>query len=296
MSKMKGRITVKTKETEKPGRLIRLEGQLRLLENASIGDTGCYGESKVSSFWNFNQWLDYAVSVTNPDEARNALYFGFQPLFDCLLRNELIDGERQVASEVLDNLVNIGREYLTGYYSGKPDTSRLRKNLENLAPEIRKFNFSAEYRTKSKNIDRNGIYPPGILLFLKRFLEETVGKRITYPDYVIGCACGSAEIAMPLSGLLDVNLGFIRRSHRRGDDYPKIIPEHLISMTNSVKNKHVVCIEDYVCTCNSLRMVMERTMELGARNVLGAGVNYSYDAHTLDCTKDEYKFKLFNLP
>ncbi len=223
-------------------------------------------------FSDFHEWARASRELRDPDRARNALYFGFQPLYDSLVDESVPDSQRGTTVNVLNKLIATGVEFLTGYYTGKPDTRIFTDGIRGIQDGIASLD-GLPYRTKFRNVDFNGIYPKDILSFLKQYLEHALGKESFVPGYVVGCACGSSEVVMPLAGLLGTDLGFIRRSYRRGDDAPRIVKEHEPVIKERCRGEKVVCVEDYVCTGRSLGKVMEKVASFGASSLEGASVN-----------------------
>jgi len=267
----------------------KIEAELKTLSGTRMDGFRCYKESDIGAI-SFPDWARFAGSVNDPDQIRNAIYYAFQPLYDALVRGE--GGSRRAgAVDALSSLTRLGVKYLTGYYRGEPDVKLFRNELEQIGPQMKQLS-SVRYETKFRNVDRNGINPAGIHSFLRQLLENALDGKTKVPDYVIGCACGSSEIVMPLSGILEVDLGFIRRSHRRGDDDPVIVPEHKQGLRAGSEGKNVLCVEDYVCTATSLSKVMERARSYGAASVAGASVNCT-GSDRLRRIVGERKFNLF---
>ena len=144
-------------------------------------------------------------------------------------------------------------------------------------------------------MDYNGIYPEDINLFLRKFLEHVIDGKIPAPEYVVGCACGSSEIVMPLAGVLGADLGFIRRSHRRGDMEPRIVDEQEPAIREGVEGSDTVCVEDYVCSSRSLFEVMKQVREYNPSVIFGASVNNSEPPSYLDRVVRKRKFHLFTM-
>lgn len=216
----------------------------------------------------FEEWAKTAEGISDPDKMRLAVYYGFQPLFDALIEMNVSGEQRSKALEALDQMVGSGIRYLTSYYTGRPDPSLFQSaigGIKSLLP-------NAVYRTKFRNVDYNGISAKDILLFLRTFVSLVEKGTVQRPDIIVGCACGSAEIVMPLAGILGAQLEFIRRSHRRGDSDGRIIEEHGERL-KTFKGKHVLVIEDYVCTGESLGIVMAKVLKQGAASVKGASIN-----------------------
>ncbi len=252
-----------------------LEEELRKLERANIDGTGSYRGSSPQRC-SFSGWVEEASELRDPDRVRNAFYYGFQPLFDVLVdhRTEL-DGARDKAVRALSRLTAIGIKYLAGYYQGEPDTRMFRKSVGALRPLLDDVDG---YRRKERNIDWNHIYPPAIHAFLTKVLTAVVDENVLFPEYILGCACGASEIAMPLAGMMRTELGFIRFSKRREDGSPRIIQEQEAAIRAGTEGRAVLCIEDYVCSGRSLGGVMKRAAEYGADEVWGASIRDSNES------------------
>jgi hypothetical protein len=261
-----------------------LDGLPRLLAGVK---TNRWGEFFHPGSWSsFKEWADDAKKTTNPQKARGVLYYVYQPLYDALISGEMPLSHRNEAARALAQVVETGVDYLTGFYLGKPDTRLVQKLGKDLGPRLAELPYSSKFR----NVDRNGITSKDIHLFLLNFANHFSKSKTRVPNFVIGCACGASEMAMPLAGLLGCQVGFMRRSHRRGDDLPKTIKEHQ-ALLKKMRGKTVICIEDYVCTGQSLKRVMDKAKAYGAAKVYGASVNCS--GGSLRQVASERKFHLF---
>ncbi|MDE1823073.1 MAG: hypothetical protein KGI00_04300 [Candidatus Micrarchaeota archaeon] len=269
-----------------------LESSMRRLDGVRLRGARSYGAHDIDAR-DFGEWFKLAKNVRDPDQARNYLYYGFQPLYDSLIAGTFRDGRRQFAVRSLEGIIDASRVYLTGYYMGQPDIGLLREGMRRIEPDIGRLGKETRYRTKFRNIDNNRIYPDSILSFLRQFLEHAIDGKIKTPDYVIGCACGASEIAMPLAGLLDTGVGFLRRSKRRSDTKVHVVQEQRPAIQQKVQGKDVVCIEDYVCTSISLGKVMEMTSSYNASSVLGASVAFSSEGTYVRNIVNRPEFKLF---
>lgn len=276
-------------------RLREIENRLEELSRVDLSHSQRYGEADIAHH-SFEGWASYAQSVRDPDRARNALYYGFQPLYDCLVSDDLPDSGRRLALDALNHLIDAGVSFLTGYYSGKPDVKVLKDTAKQLKPSFEELN-GTRYRTKFRNIDYySGLSrPEDVLSFLRQFLEYSLDGKIFVPDYVIGCACGSSEVAMPLAGLVSSKIGFIRRSKRRGDAYAKLIQEHEDEIRQNVSGSRVVCVEDFVCTGGSLLSVMEKASEYKPLEIKGVSLHRNGDYGFGSGLKQEVDSRTFNL-
>lgn len=264
----------------------KLDGQKKILDELAERRPVSYSKINFSSF---QQWTDVAKTVSNPDEARHVLYYGFQPLYDAIISEKVVKNKRKDAIKALDKIMKAGVEYLTGYYLGNPETSIINK----LAKEIEKVVDGVDYYYKTRNVDYNGISTKDINLFIRTYIEKIMDSGMPKPDTIIGCACGSSEIVMPLAGILGAKLEFIRRSKRRNDEAAIVIDEHVKRIKKNVAGKKVVCVEDYVCTAQSLYEVMKRTKMFKPDKLHGAGVNG--DSSDIDDMKVEIIEKKFNI-
>ena len=253
----------------------RIEQNLRKISDGRLpysGNPNAYG-----LFEGFRNWASFAESITNPDTIRAAIYAAFQPLYDCLIDNRKMGIEpRKKAVAVLNGLIAVGVDFLTGYYSGEPDKKRFKEGVALLKLGFEELSFT-NYLQKDRNIGRNAIFPNDIVLFLQEYLKHSLDGNKPHTDYVVGAACGSSEVAMPLAGLLGVDVGFIRKSKRRGDSRALVIPEQEPMIQEAARDKRVICIEDYVCTGRSLHDVMRKVEGYGAASVRGASVRNSSD-------------------
>jgi len=244
-------------------------------------------------FRNFSDWVVDMSQIKNPDHARCSLYSGFQPLYDAILEERVPADSRFDAVTTLDLIMQESIRYYTSYYLGKPATHGVSALAAVIAPRIKILDSAAVlYCSKERNIGNNGIYPEHILLFLRNFAMFYQNKKT--PEAIVACACGSSEIAMALAGLLGVPLIFMRRSHRRGDDEPRIVKEHTPAL-KALKGLDVLCLEDYVCSGGSLARVMARTKKYGASNITGASVNRNSENRAVKLIHSETKFHLFGI-
>ncbi len=272
---------------------LSIEKKLRIVEGVRLDGAQLYSHTHVK-FNTFSEWAQETAEVKDEDLARNRIYFGFQPLYDVLVENKVEEPLREKAIGALDIIMDAGISYLTEYYQGKPRVQVVRTMASRLVQTMKELD-TLKYKVKFRNVDYNGITPQGIAVFLKKTLTLSLDGNFLTPDYVVGCACGSSEVAMPLAGIFETSLGFIRRSYRRGDSDPRIIREHLHLLSQGIYGKRVLCIEDYVCTGESLRRVMERVKQFNPSEVRGASVNFADEGRVLHLIKHEKKFNFFSL-
>ncbi len=269
-----------------------LEQKVKSLDGTNLKNTASYTKYNVGAS-NFSEWIKFTKSLNDPDLLRTSLYYGFQPLYDCLVANSLYGSARPAAVNALNGIVSVSTAFLTSYYMGQPDMKMAGDRLEQIEPQINMLGNKAVYQMMLRNVDRNEIYPDDVLLFLKNFLVNIVDKKIGLPDYVIGCACGSSEIAMPLAGILETDVGFLRKSKRRYDKQVVMVKEQEPKIRQQTAGKNVVCIEDYVCTSLSISDVMKKTIGYNASSVLGASVAFSNEGSHATNFANEYRLKLF---
>lgn len=243
------------------------ESMAKMLDGVALPSAKAY---ETCPWHSFRSWVDDCKTVRCKDRARHVLYYGFQPLYDALVEERVPEEHREKAVKVLDRVMEASIRYLTGYYLGKSDASIARSLGKEIEADINSMSDEIEYTSKFRNIDYNGISPKDILLFLREFAKNFKDKPL--PRMVVACACGSSEVAMPLAGLLGCSLAFMRRSHRRGDDEPKIVKEH-VPVLKKAEGVHIVCLEDYCCTGKSLRRVMDASKEFGPASIRGVSVN-----------------------
>ena len=152
------------------------------------------------SFSSFQEWLCFAKNIKDVQQARHALYYGFQPLYDSLIDNSIKDPElRAKAIEALNLITSEGREFITQYYFGQAEHKKIVELANSVGKTLTQIN---KYFYKNRNIDYNYIYPYTIGTFIKKFLYWIVESDIPMPDTIICCACGPSEITMALSGIL----------------------------------------------------------------------------------------------
>ena len=77
---------------------IHLDGQRKILETLAERKSEDYSKVHFSSF---ADWIKDAKGVKSPDMGRHLMYYGFQPLYDRILTNEvdkkIISGKLAVA-------------------------------------------------------------------------------------------------------------------------------------------------------------------------------------------------------
>ena len=275
------------------GKLKRVETVLKKINNIPLEDYTRFdvGSMPVESF---SDWGTFATSRKNPDEMRNALYYGFQPLYDALIEERVAGTRRSSAISLLNHLIQTSVDYLVSYYCGEPDVQTAKEQIRSAKEGLASIN-DISYKTKFRNVDHNYIYPANIGSFLVQFMENTLDEKVSPPDYVLGCACGSSELAMPLAGLLSADLDFIRRSHRRGDEGPKILPEQKKEIAKKILRRNVVCVEDFVCSGESLWEVMNHVKKHKPASVIGTSSHFSEQGRMLGVKVNEENFRLFSL-
>jgi adenine/guanine phosphoribosyltransferase-like PRPP-binding protein len=266
-----------------------LDGKIAVLKR--VADRGRQSFHK-RQFSNFSDWYDHALVVSNPDEARHALYYVFQPLYDLVINGDL-DKVRPKAVKALDDVMETGIEYLTGFYLENADVTIINKLAERVGPVLKDIRG---YRYKDRNVDRNDIYPEDIGKFLHLYLEKISQDGKSKPDVIVGCACGSSEIAMALAGIIGAKLVFARKSKRRCDEHAIIVDEHEKQMA-AVKKKKVLVVEDYVCTAGSLYEVVKKVREFEPKSVHGASVMSCYggEVDEVKAVDSEHKFNTFKI-
>ncbi len=240
----------------------------------------------------FEEWYKLASQVRSIDLGRHLLYYIFQPVFDALSNGCVTSNNRKKTIEALDKIVAVSKEYYAAYYLKKADTAKIRQLAKEIKPVILKID---RYYYKQRNIDHNNIFPEHIGKFLASFIDHLENKKIQYPDIIIGCACGSAEIAMSLSGLLKIPLEFIRKSKRRADENPVLIEEQQQRIIKNCKGKNLLIIEDYVVTGRSMEAISQLCSKFGSKNIQGASINTcGIEVTSLSLEINEKKFQIYN--
>lgn len=239
----------------------------------------------------FEEWYDLASKVKSVDLGRHLLYYIFQPVFDALSNGWVKENDREKVIEALDKIISTSKKYYADYYLKKADTGDIKKLAKEIKPIILKIE---RYYFKQRNIDYNNIFPEHIGKFLASFIDHLENKKIQYPDTIIGCACGSAEIAMSLSGLLHIPLEFIRKSKRRDDEEPVLIEEQKNRIIQNCKGKKLLIIEDYVVTGRSMESVSQLCDKFGSKSIQGASINTcGSEVATLKLKINERKFQIY---
>jgi adenine/guanine phosphoribosyltransferase-like PRPP-binding protein len=248
-------------------------------------------QSYVATFDSYEDWLKEVKEVKDYDQARNVLYAGFQPLFDALLEVKKKKRNRDITS--LEKIIDEGTNFLYKHYTGK---TRVKYPLKKLHKELTLLGLSSTalpYKQKTRNVDRNGIYSNDIAQFVSK---ACANDGVRECEVLLACACGSSEMCMLLSKVLDIPLYFIRKSKRRGDPEPVCLKEHTSIIKSACKGKKVLCVEDYVCSGNSLYDVMKYAESAGAISTLGASVkspDYQSELNDLKMILKEKNFALY---
>lgn len=275
---------------ETPAKPKNLDGEFEKLKGVSLNATHI-GEPSIGDF---EEWFKELKSVRSADMARNRLYYGFQPMYDALISGSAAGSQRPKAVRCLQSIVNSSVEFLTSYYLGKPDLGIVRDLAEQIESD-KSLPVEVGYTTKFRNIDSNQIFPRSVHGYLVDCIGRIVKREIERPTLVIGCACGSSEIAMPLAGMLGCGLSFIRRSKRRGDDDPLVLSEHEHGIRTAAKDNVVFVVEDYVCSGGSIKRVMEKMVAYGASKVYGTSIRNSHDDDLVKELVAEDYFHLYEL-
>lgn len=271
-----------------------LEKSLLRLDGVKLDYATTYGQYDIDAH-SFPSWLKFAKSLSDPDAIRNCLYYGFQPLYDCLVQGDVNDGIRPSALKVLDNIIDTNTRFLLSYYFGDPNVEIFKNGINKMEMDVNNFGDHTYYRKKARNVDRNQIYPKDIHSFMVNFLGHAIDNKLCIPDYVVGCACGSSEVAMPLAGTLGVGLGFLRKSKRRSDYEVLVVKEQERVIRKNSLDKDVVCVEDYVCTGGSIDGVMRKVAEYNANSVSGVSVRFSNEGNIVKNLVSKENFKMFKL-
>lgn len=219
-----------------------LEQILKKLGSVDLCNAQSYGDYSIPSR-DFGEWIDFAQGLDNADKVRAALYYVFQQLYDALIDGSIRE-ERAIALSALEKTVKVSSDYLVGYYLGKPDIPEFKRSLGDIS-ELSLLGRVAYYK-KFRNLNNDG-FVNMVACFFHEFIKLVVKGKLHKPNYVIGCACGSSEVVMPLAKMLGIDMGFIRMSKNRYDVAPKIIQEQEEDIRNKVKGSVVVCVEDIVC-------------------------------------------------
>lgn len=274
--------------------LKRLEATLKELSSQKLGNVTSYTNRNVCAN-TFNEWGEYLATQTNdPDRMRNALYYGFQPLMDALLSDRLMDSQRPIAIETFNAIIQTSINYLVSYYKGRPDLSLVTARIEEIRQHLARLE-EVPYKLKFRNVDHNQIFPKHIHRFLIESIEHILDEQLILPDYIVGAACGSSELAMPFAGILETPIGFIRMSKRRDDREPLVVEEQEREIKIGSTTKNVLCIEDFVCTGKSLQGIMKRVRDYKAANVKGISCKYSAEGSYLKVDTRKEDFVAFSL-
>ncbi len=258
--------------TPSPAALDGLDTILHKLSQTDLSDALSFTHRDLRPR-HFRGWIRSFQGTDSPDELRNILYYGFQPLYDSLADGEVLPEDRQEAVRALDALTSLGAQYLAGYYLGEPDAAGLKCGIADLEPAFDRLSRT-HYWTKERNLDTR-LFPHHVHAFLTSYLSAVQEERTVPPAYIIGSACGASEIAMALGGLLGTDVGFMRYSKRREDRRVYVIPEQEPALASGCAGAPVLAVEDCVCTGASLARIMARAVGAGASSVTGASVTYT---------------------
>ncbi len=278
-----------------------LEEKLKVIDGSPLRSANSYTYDDIDAN-TFQEWHDFALEVSNShkpqdsDKLRNALYYGFQPIFDLLVSDNphSLGEKRKTALSFLDKIISLSRKYLHGYYSGNPNIKDTHQDLASLALDVTTL-ANIPYTTKSRNIDRNSIYPRDIHYFLIHYIRAVLDNKFIYPQCVVGSACGSSEIVLALAEVFDIPVGFMRMSERRKDKSIKIIEEYHARFQETICERHVVCVEDYVCTGRSLQVVMDKVKTYDPAALIGVALRNSQMGDCLQPITQEKGFHTFTL-
>ena len=236
--------------------------------------SGTFFTERISA-QNFPDWVRFLRTLKDPNDIRNGLYFGFQPLYDRLVEGNVEQIARKDAILGLDAIMNASKAFLSSYYLGKPDIERFKDSIDEIGWYVSSLGLGLPYVVKNRNIDRI-IHSEQVHGFLKTFIGHIVDGNVPKPDYIVGCACGSSEVVFALSGIINVGFGLMRRSFRRNDDIVRIVAEHEAAIGVGIKGSSVVCVEDYVGTGKSLASIIEAVNVHSPISVIGASIIGSY--------------------
>jgi hypoxanthine-guanine phosphoribosyltransferase len=250
----------------------RLEKVLLRMDKATPSSRSFFMERIHAN--NFPDWVRSLNTLHNPDEIRNYLYFGFQPLYNALANNWIDAAARKDAVNGLNEIIKISKRFLSQYYTGSRIPKLQKEDIASIGWHVSSLGVRAPYRLKQRNIDTM-IHSEDVHGFLKGFLSAIIDRKITSPEYVVGCACGASEPAIALARILDVEVGFMRMSKRQNDDKPVILEEHRAIIGNLVRNRDVVCVEDVIASGKSLAGIMSMSSEYAPNSLLGASVESS---------------------
>lgn len=274
-------------------KLFEIESLRKKLDKVDLINANSYTISDLD-INSFKNWCKVASNTNNQDKARNLLYYGFQPLYDLLVDNIINGDDRKKAILVLDEIINISTKFLSSYYIGEPDTSILKVGLSNISPLFDNLD-GYTFFMKNRNIDINKIHSQNILNFIRDFLDCNLDGKVSSLDYFVGCACGSSEIVMSLSGITGTPLSFLRYSKRRRDNKVKMIKEQKSDIKKNILNKKVGVFEDFVCTRKSLMNVLNEVQKFSPYYNKGFSIMDSHEEENINKELNRSDFKVFSL-
>src|SRR5690349_19421851 len=207
-------------------------------------------------------WYNEFKDARDADTLRNVLYYGYQPLFDALVTKSVIGSQRATAVELLKKILDISQEFLVSYYAGEADCETAHQKIVELEPLVKKIR-GLHFKTKVRNIDYNQIYPADVGGFLVKAVDHLK------PDVIVGCACGSSEIVLALSGFIRVPAIMIRKSKRRLDEEALAVEEHLEVFAPIIRDSNVLCVEDFVCYGGSMSGMFQKIREFSPKTLTG---------------------------
>lgn len=246
-------------------------------------------------FDSFKEVFVHIKKSKSKDFLRYTLYYLFQPLFDILANNKLSGEERKNAIIAYNYVMEFDKKFLSNYYLDNERSIAISGLIKKIEPLISNITV---YGYKSRNLDTNYMHASHVGEFIYKYIMQCQ-KTGNFPDAVIGCACGSAEIVMAIAGIFNIPFNFIRFSKRRSDSNCVIIKEHESDIQKMCTNKKVICIEDFVCTGKSLQQIMNHIKSLNAKEVTGLSVcyndDYDWEAKLLKKEIQESSFYLYKL-
>lgn len=257
--------------------------------------------ANLKRFISFKDVIEESQNVDNVDQARHILYYIFQPLFDSIINNKILNNKNRInyllrkrALWALDEVIKDGREFLSGFYLGNTNIELIKNLGKKIGHIVTKIEY---YYYKQQNVETNYIYLSSIGEFIYKYITYISENNLKAPDTIIGCACGSMEMVLALSGILKTEVDFIRCSKRREDPDAIMIVSHRPRIKNKCFNKNVLVIEDYVVSSNSISKVTEKCLKYKPSHIMGACVNGGTDIYhnVYDYLHHDSKIHLFKL-
>ena len=240
-----------------PIKLQLLEHRLAKLDKVNLNGAK-NSNNKDLNIGSFEEWTDIITRISNPDVLRTALYGLFQPLYDRLVESPgpFSSNMRPHAIQVMNTLHLLSSKYLKSFYFGEPNIKGFQKGIRPHLEKIAGFDKESKYETKTRNMSNDSLTPSNLQSFIITYREAVLKGVIPFPDFIMGIACGSSEIAYATAAIMGSTSGFVRMSYTRKDTHVKMICEDQEGIATKITGHNVAVVEDFICSAQSMRDVL----------------------------------------